>query len=711
MGDGTTVSNLPEEILLNVFSAVTDTRTRNSLSLVCRSFFRLERKTRTSLTLRGNARDLHLIPTSFTHVTHLDLSFLSPWGHALFCSPATTTFDPRLLALRLRDAFPRVTSLAVYARDPVTLHLLLLSPWPELSGVKLVRWHQRPPTSLAGSDFASLFSQCRSLSSLDLSSFYHWPEDLPPVLTDNPVTAACLRRLNLLTTSLTEGFKSHEIESITASCPNLEQFLVACTFDPRYIGFVGDDTLVAVPSNCPKLSLLHLADTSSFSNRREDEGFGGEDARVSGATLATLFSGLPLLEELVLDVCKNIRGSSLALEVLSSKCPNLRVLKLGQFQGICLALGSKLDGVALCHGLESLSVGNCADLDDMGLIEIARGCSRLVRFELQGCKLVTEQGLRTMISLLSRTMIDVKVSGCGNLDTAATLRALEPIRKRIERLHVDCVWNGLKESDGLGHGFLNFDLNCLDELGDGGELMDYFRGGECENTSKRKRQRCKYEMGVRDSFFESNGNGFYGKCWDKLQYLSLWIKVGDLLTPLPVAGLEDCPSLEEIVIKVEGDSRGQPKPAEREFGLSILACYPQLLKMQLDCGDTKGYALTAPSGQMDLSLWERFFLNGIGSLSLNELHYWPPQDEDVNQRSVSLPAAGLLQECYTLRKLFIHGTAHEHFMNFFLKMPNLRDVQLREDYYPAPENDMSTEMRVASCSRFEDALNRRRIGD
>ncbi|KAL5147758.1 F-box/LRR-repeat MAX2 A [Glycine soja] len=717
MGDGSIVGHLPEEILLNVFAAVSDTRTRNALSLVSWSFYWLERKTRTSLTLRGNARDLHLIPTSFKHVTHLDLSFLSPWGHALFCSSssaaAAAADHQRHLAQHLRAAFPRVTSLAVYARDPDTLRLLLLSPWPELSAVKLVRWHQRPPTSANEADFAELFKKCRSLASLDLSSYYHWTEDIPTVLAANPISAAFLRRLNLLTTSLTEGFKSHEIESITASCPNLEHFLAVCNFDRRYIGSVSDDTLVSIASNCPKLSLLHLADTSSFSSRREeDEGFDGEDASISRAALMTLFSGLPLLEELVLDVCKNVRESSFAFEVVGSKCPNLRVLKLGQFQGICLAFESRLDGIALCHGLQSLSVGNCADLDDMGLIEIARGCSRLVRFELQGCRLVTERGLRTMACLLGRTLIDVRVSCCVNLDTAATLRALEPIREQIERLHVDCVWNGLKESDGLGHGFLSFDLNGLDEQDDVGKLMDYyFGGGECENTSKRKRQRCEYQMRVHDSFLESNGNGFYGKSWDKLQYLSLWIKVGDLLTPLPVAGLEDCPVLEEIRIKVEGDCRGQPKPAESEFGLSILACYPQLLKMQLDCGDTKGYALTAPSGQMDLSLWERFLLNGIGSLSLSELHYWPPQDEDVNQRSVSLPAAGLLQECYTLRKLFIHGTAHEHFMNFFLKIQNLRDVQLREDYYPAPENDMSTEMRVGSCSRFEDALNRRRICD
>lgn len=484
---------------------------------------------------------------------------------------------------------------------------------------------------------------------------------------------------------------------------------MACTFDPRYIGFVGDETLSAIPSNCPKLSLLHLADTSSFSNRNDDEDNGGEDARVSHETLVALFSGLPLLEELVLDVCKNVRESSFAMEVLSKKCPNLRVLRLGQFQGICLAIGSKLDGIALCQGLRSLSIHGCADLDDMGLIEIARGCSRLVQFELQGCKLVTEKGLGTMACLLRKTLVDVKVSCCVNLDTAAALRALDPIRDRIERLHVDCVWNGLKDSDdNMGGGLLNFDLN---DPNGGAEIMDCFGDEECEDPSKRKRQRCEYGLEGDDSLVQSNGNGYYGKNWDRLRYLSLWIKVGDLLNLLPVAGLEDCPNLEEIRVKVEGDCRGQPKPAESEFGLSILACYPQLSKMQLDCGDTRGYVLTAPSGQMDLSLWERFFLNGISSLSLNELHYWPPQDEDVNLRSVSLPAAGLLQECYTLRKLIIHGTAHEHFMNFFLKIPNLRDVQLREDYYPAPASDMSTEIRVGSCSRFEDALNRRLICD
>jgi hypothetical protein len=44
---------------------------------------------------------------------------------------------------------------------------------------------------------------------------------------------------------------------------------------------------------------------------------------------------------------------------------------------------------------------------------------------------------------------------------------------------------------------------------------------------------------------------------------------------------------------------------------------------------------------MDLSLWEQFYLQDIESLqTLYELDYWPPQDQEVNQRSLTLPAVG-----------------------------------------------------------------------
>ncbi|XP_062105863.1 F-box/LRR-repeat MAX2 homolog A [Humulus lupulus] len=697
-----TINDLPEVILSVIFSFLSDVRSRNRLSLVCRRFRALERATRTSLALRGNARDLHLIPRCFGSVTHLDLSLLSPWGHALL-SPAASSLDPNLLARRLRVAFPLVTSLVVYARSARSLQVLA-PQWPGLRHVKLVRWHQRPQSQPAGDDFFPLFEHCHSLSTLDLSEFYYWTEDLPPVLQASPGLAKSLTKLDLLTTSFTEGFKDDEIRTITEACPNLKQFLVACRFDPRLIGFVGDEVLLAIAANCPKLTLLHVADTSSFWNTRgdpEDNGFTAEDARISRAGLIDFFSGLQFLEELVLDVCQNVRDSGLALEVLARRCPKLRALKLGQFHGLCAAVGSQLDGIALCQGLESLSIKNSADLTDMGLIEIARGCCRLRKLHIYGCKGITVKGLRTLACLLHRTLVDVSISCCKNLDAKASLQALEPICERIQRLHIDCVWGNLDDSGG---GYHNFDM--IDSIEHDNDIDE-------DEYEYERRSRKKYKFDF-DAMANTSYDGvglWSSKSWDRLEYLSLWIAVGELLSPLTMAGLEDCPNLEEIRIKIEGDCRRRSKPMEREFGLSSLTIYPKLTKMVLDCKDTIGYVLTAPAGQMDLSLWERFFLNGIGILSLDELDYWPPQDQDVNQRSLSLPAAGLMSECITLRKLFIHGTAHEHFMNFFLPMPNRRDVQLRGTYYPAPENDTSTEMRVDSCCRFEDALNSRRIDD
>lgn len=522
------------------------------------------------------------------------------------------------------------------------------------------------------------------MTSLDLSTFYFWTEDLPPVLQAYPNISVNLNRLNILTVSLSEGFKTNEIQDITAACPNLVEFLVACMFDHRYFGFVGDEALLSIAANCPKLTLLHLVDASALANFRgdpESDGFASEDARISRETLIEFFSGLPLLQELVLDVCKNVRDSGIALEALRSKCPKLKRLKLGQFHGICLAIDSQLDGIALCGGLHSLSIKNSAGLTDMGLIGIGRGCCKLSRLEIEGCKNITVQGLRTVACLLCKTLVDVKISYCKNLNAVASCKSLEPISDHIQRLHIDCVWK-----TGLDEGSSEDDNN---------------------KAMKKKRKYSDYDYDFNDIV---QGNGC-NKTWKSLKYLSLWIEVGDVLNPLPIECFEDCPNLEEIHIKVEGDCRGRYKPREQAFGLDCLLQYPQLTKMQLDCGDTIGYALTAPSGQMDLSLWERFFLNGIGSLTLEELHYWPPQDRDVNQRSLSLPAVGLLQQCLTLRKLFIHGTAHEHFMMFLPAIPYLRDVQLRYDYYPAPDHDMSTEMRLDSCCRFEEVLNRKQIPD
>ncbi|KAE8714998.1 F-box/LRR-repeat MAX2-like protein A [Hibiscus syriacus] len=661
--------DIPDVVLNTIFSLVVDTRTRNAMSLVCLKWHLLERSTRKSLALRGNVRDLFLLPTCFRAVTDLDLSLLSPWGHPLLNSSP----NPLLLAQLLRRAFPSVVSLVVYIRNPSTLHLLA-PQWPDLRHIKLIRWHQRLPTLPLGTEFVALFEHCQMLSTLDISHFHCWTEDLPPAIEAYPILAASLSRLNILKHSSAEGFKSHELLAITASCPNLRELLATCIFDHRFVGFVSDQTLLALASNCPSLSLLHLVDATSLSNVRpdsNDDGFTSEDASISHAILGDVFAGLPLLEVLVLDVCHNVRDAWPALELLTSRCPSLKSLKLGQFHGICSGIDSRPDGIALCHGLESLSIKNSADLTDNSLEAISIGCPRLSKFEVLGCKKITAKGIWKLIHVLRNTLVDVKISSCKNLNAFSSLQAMEPIRDRIERLHIDCVWGSVKN-------------------------LEIQTASSSEETMLKKKSKS-HDVG--------NDNSLCSSTWSKLNHLSLWIAVGELLTPLSMAGLDDCPSLEEIEIKIEGDCSDERRPCMGSLGLRFLACYPSLSRMLLDCSGVIGYALTAPPGYPDLSLWERFFFNGIEILNLNELNYWPAQDMDVNQRSLFLPAAALLAQCGSLRKLFFHGTANEHLMMFLLRIPTLRDVQLRQDYYPAPENDMSTEIRVESCRRFENALN------
>lgn len=567
----------------------------------------------------------------------------------------------------------------------------------------------------SGEELQALFRENESLTKLDLSAFYCWTDDVPAALSAYPMVSSILTSLNLLNPSFPEGFKSDEIKDITKSCPNLKELRAACMFDPRYIGFVGDESLISVSVNCPKLSVLHLADTAALANSRAADpaafqGFIQDDSRISTAGLIEVFSGLSLLEELVLDLCNNVRDSGPALEILNSKCPKLRTLKLGHFHGISMPIESKLDGIAICQGLQSLSIRNVGDLTDMGLIAIGRGCCKLSTFEVQGCNKITVKGFRTLASLLKRTLVNVKISCCKNLNAAMSLKALEPIQDQIRRLHIDCVWDDVVEGDEFETGDFDFDFGFDPDRLESSEISDD-QHDESLLQAFNSTKRCRYTYDLNSPMAYNGLLSLYDGTWDSLQELSLWISVGEHLTPLGDAGLEKCPNLEEIRIKVEGDCREWSKLSALPFGLRSLVRYPRLSKMHLDCGDTIGYANTAPSGQMDLSQWERFYLMGIESLTLTELNYWAPQDRDVNVRSIFLPAAGLLQRCCTLRKLFIHGTANEHFLNFLLKIPNLRDIQLREDYYPAPENDMSTEMRVDSLSRFEASLNRRTISD
>lgn len=876
----TSIEDLPEPILAVIFTLISDTRTRNAMALVCTNWYSLERATRTSLCLRGNISDLFLIPRSFQAVEQLDLSQCSPWGYSLFQS---TPERALLVGHVLKHAFPNIRHMTVYVRDARDIEIMACF-WPELMSIKLVRWHQRPTqpeeSSGYGMEFRFLMQCCKSLRHLDLSHFYCWTEDIPPALQIEPSVSLNLRCLNLLKVS-EEGFKASELDAIAKVCLNLEELQIVLVFDPRFLDFVGDDALLQLAANCNKLRVLHLIDSFACDNVRGDptDGFVAQDAQLGRQGLVGAFEALPLLEDLAIVLSHNVRDAGPALETLASHCKRLRSLQLGHFHGVCR--GPQPDGIALCSGLKNLVIKNSADLNDMGMIAIATGCTNLCKLGLQSCKEVSKVGLQILTRQLTRTLLDVEVSCCMLMNTVDTLWALQPIQATIQRLHVDCLWDAdlvARESEGsheprrlstlnlmeftavkddvgpsstatkaasetrsllvgatevedggrdnrIGHDF-DLNLSLLSSQADssenakagklmagsddgwhalssnvsvesirekrsvnsvtnqcsllihgssgalGAELVgagsseglgcgsnnDVVTPSEQHAASQEEfgnELKCTKSWDVKlDSFgtisATENGNpetlgkagsiprhnspghesflselegpkeasplaesslSFREEVWSKLKSLSLWIHVGELLSPLPSMGLQLCPSLQEVHLKVEGDSRLCPKPNTRFSGVATFVRYPAMSKLVLDCSEIVGYALSAPKGHMELSLWERWYLQGIETMNLSELDYWPPQDRDANRRKLSLPGAGLISQCSSLRKLRLHGTINEHFLRMFLNIPKLRDVQLRTDYYPAPDIDLNTEMRADACKRFEAALSERGFPD
>ncbi|CAM6046474.1 unnamed protein product [Sphagnum compactum] len=698
----THVSDMPHAILTDIFSLISDPRSRNSMALTCWDWYSLERQSHTSLSLRGNICSLQELPMCYKQVCSLDVSLCSPWGYSLFQS----TPNGEEIGNVLKAAFPNVTELTVYVRDALDIQMVAWL-WPELEIVHLVRWHQRAMDNEAsialGLEIEGLLRMCGKLKVLDLSKFYCWTEDIPPALQAGSAVAANLRSLNLLKLS-PEGFKSQEVGAITAACPNLEEFYILCEFDHRFLDSVGDEALLVIANSCRQLKVLHLVDTNEFTvshGNADDHGYAREDSNISRQGLEAMFKALPHLEELTFLLSQNVRDSGPAFEVFATHCKKMRSLKLSNFHGVCR--GPQPDGIALCSGLLDLSIKDCADLMNSGLEAIATGCKKLSKLGLHGCKWISEDGLRNCVDSLAYSLKDVEVAFCRLLPTSATLRALQPIQKSITRLHMDCVWDEANPVEGLRTGFSR-------DGGKGGSevIMSNGKHGQGPERdiihSSELHQVGSLGRHVSDPLLE--------KSWKSLQFLSLWIAVDKRISSLPSMGLGCCPILQEVKIRVEGDCRGRPKPNVHMWGISAFQRYTMLAKLELDLGEVTGYSLSAPEGFMDLSLWERHFLGGVQALhQLTELDYWPPSDKEVNRRGLSLPAAGLLSQCSTLRKLFVHGTAHEHFLMMLVRCENLRDVQLRGDYYPAPECETSTEMRTVSCQRFEAAVANRGFPD
>ncbi|XP_062228087.1 F-box/LRR-repeat MAX2 homolog isoform X2 [Phragmites australis] len=649
---GSPILDLPEPLLLHILGFLTDARSRHRATLACHRLLAAERATRSALSLRGDPRSAAFLLLSpafcFPTLEHLDLSLVSPWGHPFLSSA------PADAAAAVPSHNPEEV-----AEQNAFIAARLAHRFPAVSSLAI---YSRDPSTLD-----RLTSHWQgSLRSVKLVRWHQRPPGLAGGADLGPLLRTCpaLRVLDLSefycwTEDIMPALAAHP--TAAAELTELDLGLAGATD-----GFHSSE-LGAIAGCCP--NLRKLVAPCVFNPRYVD--FVGDDALLSIAASCPKLTVLRLREPF--EPAPNGQREDAAITVAGmiaffAALPGLEDFTLDLRHNVLEAAPAMEALARRCPRIMFLTLGCFQGLCKASWLHLdgVAVCGALESLCVKNCQDLTDASLATIGRGCGR-LAKFAIHGC-DLVTSAGIRrlvtALRPTIKEVSILHCRLLDTAacLTALSPIRDRIESLEINCVwkeveqpDSVANGTTRCDPDDDVLGEVSYESAFKKCRY-MELDDLV-----------SWEMLRSLSLWF------------------------------------PA----GFTVLA------KMKLDLSEAVGYALTAPAGQMDLSPWERFYLQGIDSLqTLYELDYWPPQDKQVNQRSLTLPAVGLLQRCIGLRKLFVHGTTHEHFLTFFLKMPNLRDMQLREDYYPAPENDMMiTEMRAESWLRFEMQLNNRPIDD
>eukprot|EP00897_Mesotaenium_endlicherianum_P008163 jgi/Mesen1/7375/ME000382S06578 len=762
-----TFADLPSSVGLHIMSLITDVRTRNCMALVHSAWRDCERQTRCRLVVRGHVLDALSLPRCFAFVTDLDLSLMTPWGHSYITRHPRTEIEA---TLRAAFPEVRTLRAYVRDREDAEVIASIWPRLEQVAFVRFHSKMSRPPTNLElGAEIAPVLASCARLRHLDLSQFFCWNDDVPCALAADGarLTARGLRVLNLR--KLTEsGFDNSDLESIARACPELEDLRCVCNFDPRFSDCVSDAGLQALGESCRGLRTLHLVDTCEWDSPHDcPEAPTAGEPRITLGGLEALFRSLPGLLDLTLLLCQELRQSATCLAALAASCKGLRALTLGRF--LDLSLRNDAQGLAQLTSLRELEIRSAPGLSDENLAAVAARCTSLARLALTGCPDITPNGIARAALALRQTLKEVAIASCRRISTPAALQALAPLKPRLESLQLDCVWSpppvGSSAGDAREEGEEAQEepplaqgppvRSSLHLLGGGGGVMapQYSEAMGHASTSMAAAAYggrswggvmpgVSFPGGYAGDRMTGSGGGGGGRGsdlagsssqssgwrggqlpgpgsysatkeappapWERLRRLSLWSPIGKLLGHLPQAGLQACPRLQEVSFKVEGDSRTLALPAARACGLGCLAAYPALESLCVDLSCLSGYYLSAPLGFKDVRMWERFYLQGVQELvACRRLDYWPPSDHDQNRHELSLPSAGILSMCARARRLRVHGTGHEHFLSLFLRMPELRDLQIVGDYFPAPEDESFRDSGLASSKRLESQLQRR----
>ncbi|KAG2407154.1 F-box/LRR-repeat protein [Vigna angularis] len=330
-------NSLPDELIVEIFSHLHTKSIRDACSLVCRRWFRLERRTRATLRIGATHLFLDLLPTRFSSLRNLyiDERLSIPIQHGRK-RPADK--DSYFESTCLTD-----TGLSSLGEGFPKLHILGLI------------WC----SNVSSDGLTSFARKCSSLKALDLQGCYVGDQGLAAV-------GQFCKHLENLNLRFCEGLTDSGLVDLAVGVgKSLKSLGVAACAK------ITDISMEAVGSNCCSLETLSL-DSEFIHNKG----------------LLAVAQGCSALKVLKLQ-CINITDD--ALKAVGTSCLSLELLALYSFQRFTdkglHAIGNG------CKKLKNLTLIDCYFLSDKGLEAIATGCKELTHLEVNGCHNIGTLGI------------------------------------------------------------------------------------------------------------------------------------------------------------------------------------------------------------------------------------------------------------------------------------------------------------------------------
>lgn len=420
---------LGDDILLKVLDNIGDTGDRNSWSLVCKQFYRLESACKRKIRLlRGEM--LPRILRRYRAVEHLDLSLCPQISNqclglvAAEAGPSLRSIDLSRLVrfshlglsvlakgcenlveidVSYCGRFGDMEAAAVSnAKNLQTLKLVrcqmvsdLGLGWIALGCMKLQDLNLKWCVGVSDLGVELVAIKCKELRSLDVSYLQ---------ITNKCI--ASITQLSYLETFVSVGCVCIDDKGLTLlknGCKSLQRLDVSKCQSMSSTG------IISLANGCIALQQLNLAYCVPVTN----------------ALLAS-FDKYDSLQSVRFDGCEI---SSSGLKSIGKSCKSLMELSLSKCTGVTDEGISALVGG--CTGLKILDITCCRDLTDVAITAVAISCGNLSCLKMESCALVTERSLYMLgdrcpfLEVLDLTDCSVSNSGLKSISRCTGLTTLK----------------------------------------------------------------------------------------------------------------------------------------------------------------------------------------------------------------------------------------------------------------------------------------------